>query len=179
MAKVKKKAVLEGLRGQVGELVFRQYGDRTVVSQRPVHNPRRVPTSEEAAQQARIKEAATRAKAILATGAGRAYYKAARQRLGKHSAYHATIHDYFGVPEVLAVDWQAGALLIQVQDNVGVREVRVLVGSEGGLAEPMEDTPYGLWQYPLAGGGPWVVRVEVEDGMGNVGEWVRDVLNHG
>ena len=179
MAKVTKNAILEGLRGQVGDLVFRQYGERTVVSQRPVHNPKRIPTPGEAAQQARIKEAAVRAKAILATEAGRAYYEAARQRLGKRSAYHTAIHDYFGVPKVVAAVWQAGALLIQVRDNVGVQEVRVQVGEEDGEAEPLEETPCGLWQYTLAGNGPWEVRVEAEDGMGNVDVWVGEILNHG
>jgi len=36
MAKVKQNAILEGLRGRVGNLVFRQYGDQTVVCAMPV-----------------------------------------------------------------------------------------------------------------------------------------------
>jgi hypothetical protein len=169
MAKVKQNAILEGLRGRVGNLVFRQYGDQTVVSAMPVHNPQREPTPGEAAQQARIKEAAVRAKLVLADEAGQAYYETARRRLEKRSAYHTAIHDYFGGPEVLAVRWQEGELIIQVRDNVGVRAVRVQVGEESGLAELLEDEPCGLWGYALSGAGPWVVRVEAEDGMGNVG----------
>ena len=175
MAKVTKNAILEGLSGRVGNLVFRQYGNQTVVSKLPTHDPKRVPTPDEAAQQARIKEAAARAKTVLATEAGRAYYEAAWQRLGKRSAYHTAIHDYFGVPEVLAVRWQEGRLYIQVRNNVGVPVVRVQVGSESGEAESMEAAPCGLWRYALAGEVPRVMRVEAEDGMGNVGVWEGEV----
>ena len=175
MAKVKKNVILEGLRGRVGNLVFRQYGAQTVVSALPQHDPRRVPTPGEAAQRARIQEAAARAKLILAEEAGRAYYEAARQRLGKRSAYHTAIHDYFGAPEVLSAVLQDAGLQIRVRDNVGVREVRVQVGDESGLAMPLMPEPCDLWAYALRREGPWAVLVEAEDGMGQVGVWEGEV----
>lgn len=49
MAKVKKNVVIEGLSGRIGNLVFRLYGDQTVVSSMPVHDPKREPTPGEAA----------------------------------------------------------------------------------------------------------------------------------
>jgi hypothetical protein len=62
MAKVKKNAIVEELSGRVGKLVFKQYGDKTVVCKWPEHDPDRTPTPGEACQRSRIKEAAARAK---------------------------------------------------------------------------------------------------------------------
>ncbi|MBU1660568.1 MAG: hypothetical protein KKD28_03750 [Chloroflexi bacterium] len=98
MAKVKKNVIIEGLSGRIGNLVFKQYGDKTVVCKWPEHDPGRVPTPGEAHQRGRIKEAAVMAKSVLETEDGQAYYQAARKRLGKHSAYHMAVYDFFGVP---------------------------------------------------------------------------------
>jgi hypothetical protein len=111
MATVKKDPVIEGLSGGVGKLVFKQYGDKTVVCVWPEHDPNRQPTAGEARQRGRIKAAAARAKAVLATEQGQAYYGAARKRLGKHSAYHTTVYDFFGAPQVLHVDWKEADVL--------------------------------------------------------------------
>jgi hypothetical protein len=176
MAKVKKNVIIEGLSGRIGDLVFRQYGDQTVVSKRPTHDPARIPTPGEAQQQARIKQAAALAKARLAKPEGQAYYQAARQRLNKRSAYHTAIYDFFGVPAIVAVEGtQDGSLHIRVQDNVGVCKVRVQVGDMQGKAQPQEEVPCNWWIYPLNGAGPWVVRVWAEDGMGNVGTWEGEI----
>ena len=67
MAKVKKNVIIEGLSGRVGNLVFKQYGDKTVVCKWPEHDPNRIPTPGEARQRKRIKEAAAMAKSVLAT----------------------------------------------------------------------------------------------------------------
>ena len=116
------------------------------------------------------------AKSVLATEDGRAYYQAARKRLGKHSTYHTAVYDFFETPEVLVVRvGEGGELLIQVQDNVGVQEVRVAIDGESGLAEPLEDAPCSLWRYPLNGNSPWMVQVWAEDWMGNVGTWEQSI----
>lgn len=177
MAKVKRNVLLEGLSGMVGEVLLKDYGDKVVLCRRPVHDPDRAPTPGEARQRARIRAAAARAKEVLAREEGRVYYEAARRRLGKHSAYHTAVFDFFGAPEVTGVQLGAGGeLLIEVWDNVGVRQVTVEVDGEEGTAEPLGAEPAGVWRWPLAGGGPWSVRVRAEDGMGNVGEWVDVVM---
>ena len=172
MAKVKKNPILQGLSGRIGNLVFKEYGDKTVVSQRPIHDPKREPTPGEARQRARIKEAAAQAKSILNTDEGQRYYQAARQRLGKQSTYHTAVFDFFGMPEVVAVRrGDGGELIIQVQDNVGVRKTTIEIAGERCQAEPLEAEPCNLWRAPLTGAGPWPIRVRAEDGMGNIGEW--------
>lgn len=172
MAKVKKNVVIEGLSGRIGNLVFRQYGDQTVVSSMPVHDPKREPTPGEAAQQARIKEAASLAKFILASEEGNDYYQEARQRLGKRSAYHTAIFDFFGEPEVLNMRVDAERTLhIEVQDNVGVQEVSVQVDGQKGAAAPLEKAPCVRWHYILDGDGPWSIQVHAKDRMGKVGKW--------
>ena len=135
-----------------------------------------MPTPGEQRQRDRIKEAATMAKSVLATEDGQAYYQAARKRLGKHSAYHTAVYDFFETPEVIVMRMgNDGELLIQVQDNVGVQEVRVAIDGESGLAEPQEDAPCSLWQYPVNGNGPRMVQVWAEDWMGNVGIWKQSI----
>ena len=173
MAKVKKNVIIEGLSGQIGGLVFKQYGQKTVVCKRPEHDPDRTPTPGEARQRSRIKEAAAKAKSILATEAGQAYYQAARERLGKHSAYHTAVHDYFGEPGIEAVDQDAdGRLLIQVWDNVGVRQVRVAIAGEEASAQPLEETPCTLWGYPLEEANPGeAITIEAQDWIGNLARW--------
>jgi hypothetical protein len=101
MATVRKNALLEGLSGRVGDLVLKNYRDKVVLCRRPVHDPKRAPKPGEARQRERIREAAAMARAVLATAEGQAYYQAARRRLGKHSAYHTAVYDFFGVPEVV------------------------------------------------------------------------------
>jgi len=173
MAKVTKNVIIEGLSGRVGKLVFKQYGDKTVVCKWPEHDPDRTPTPGEARQRSRIKEAAARAKSILETEAGQAYYQAARKRLGKHSAYHTAVHDFFGKPSIEAVEQDGmGRLLIQASDNVGVREVRVAIAGASAAAQPLEETPCSLWEYQLeAGVSGEAITIEAEDWIGNVARW--------
>jgi len=175
MAKVKKNPVIEGLSGGVGKLVFKQYGDKTVVCKWPEHDPNRQPTAGEARQRGRIQEAAARAKAVLATETGKAYYEAARKRLGKHSAYHTAVYDFFDAPQVLNVNLsEDDVFLIQVWDNVGVKAVRVLIEGEVAqaepVAEPVAEPPCDLWRFPVGGQAVAQVQIFAEDWMGNVGE---------
>ncbi len=90
------------------------------------------------------------AKSVLATDEENAYYQAAQQRLGKHSAYHTAVFDFFGIPEIVSVRMSEDRnLLILVQDNVRVRYVRVETDSSNGLAEPLENEPCSIWRYLL------------------------------
>ena len=171
MATVKKNPVIEGLSGGVGKLVFKQYRDKTVVCAWPEHDPNRQPTAGEARQRGRIKAAAAQAKAILATEEGQAYYEVARKRLGKHSAYHTAVFDFFDAPQVLHVEWGADdRLLIRVRDNVGVKAVRVLLDGEVGLADPVDGSPGEWWCFAVGVRPVAQVEIVAEDWMGNVGE---------
>ncbi|MBC8504998.1 MAG: hypothetical protein ISR58_12530 [Anaerolineales bacterium] len=177
MAKVKKNVIIEGLSGRVGNLLFKQYGDKTVVTKWPEHDPNRKPTPGEAHQRGRIKDAAAMAKSILATDEGLAYYQAARHRLEKHSAYHTAVFDFFGMPEVVSVHMsQDGNLLIEVQDNVGVRQVQVEIDDIRGFAEPLEEEPCAYWRYHLNSNGPWSLKIYAEDGMKNIKVWEGTII---
>lgn len=172
MAKVTKNVLIEGLSGRIGNLVFRQYGDKTVVSARPRHDPKRVPTPGEAQHRKRIQEAAAIAKSVLGTDDGQTYYHAARLRLDKRSAYHTAIFDFFGEPQVKNVQREAeGSLMIQVSDNVGVRKVSVRLAGIEEQATPIESEPCSLWRWESGKPGDIEVVIRAEDGMGKIGEW--------
>ncbi|MBC8334063.1 MAG: hypothetical protein ISR59_12995 [Anaerolineales bacterium] len=172
MAKVKRNVIIKGLSGRIGNLVFKQYGDKTVVSQRPEHDPNRRPTPGEARQRGRIKDAAAIAKSILATEEGKVYYQAARIRLGKHSAYHTAIYDFFGAPEIRTVKLGAdNSLLIQVSDNVGIREVRIEIEGETGFAAPLNESADSLWRFQISELDDREILIRAKDWMGNYVRW--------
>ncbi len=87
MARVGKNVVIEGLRGSLGNVVFKQgKGGQTIVCKRPDFGPNRVFSGAQKAQQGRFREAAAWAKdaarvepiyAALAEGTLRTTYNVA------------------------------------------------------------------------------------------------------
>jgi hypothetical protein len=74
----------------------------------------------------------------------------------------------------LSVDLSADdVLLIQVWDNVGVKEVRVEIEGEVGRADPVGEASGGVWRYAL-GERSAAARIFAEDWMGNVGVWEEE-----
>ncbi len=176
MAKVKKNVLLEGISGRIGDLVFKQYRDKTVVTARPRHDPKRKPTPGEARHRERIKTAASRAKGILATPEGDAYYQAARLRLGKLSAYHTAIFDFFESPVVENVKrGKEGGVVIQVNDNVGVKKVTILMPGGDQQADPLHEDPCHQWEWQPENSEKIMVQISAEDWMGAVGEWQGEI----
>ena len=63
MAKVKLNPVLEQIRGQVGDLVFKRYGDETIISRKPDMSDRE-PSEAQLAAQNRFRQAALYGKMV-------------------------------------------------------------------------------------------------------------------
>lgn len=63
MAKVKLNPILEQIRGQVGDLVFKRYGDETIISRKPDMSDLE-PSAAQLAAQNRFRQAALYGKMV-------------------------------------------------------------------------------------------------------------------
>jgi len=79
MAKVKLNPVLEQIRGQVGDLVFKRYGDRVVVS-RKADLEGLEPSQAQLAQRERFREAAIYGRLVIS---GRATIRSPKRRTSR------------------------------------------------------------------------------------------------
>ncbi len=80
MARVRLNPVIEELRGQIGELVFKRYGDRVVISKKPDMSGVK-PSAAQAAHRERFRRATVFGKGVLADPEMRALYEVkARER---------------------------------------------------------------------------------------------------
>jgi hypothetical protein len=82
---------LEGLRGTLGDLVFRTWGGKTFVSVKP-NKPKRQ-TAAQKATRIKFTEAAFRAKAVLEDSTMQRYYTLEALRLNLPNAYAAALRE--------------------------------------------------------------------------------------
>lgn len=93
MAIVTGNSVLRGMRGMVGDqLVFKRYGDKTVVTAKPDVRKKNSPL--QALNLERFREAARYARAILRDPVKAEKYRKLAVKLKKHSAYNVAISEY-------------------------------------------------------------------------------------
>ncbi len=141
MAIVKRGSMLEGLRGRVGDLVFREVGGQTVVSRRPSGRREDVRSPRRERALTRFQQAVLFAREAR----HRHSYRSLSRVLRAHSPYHVALQDYLSDPVIERIDTSAvgpsgGELVIEVSERIAVRSVRVRLA-----ARP----PAG--QLPLAG----------------------------
>ncbi len=134
MAIVKKGSPLEGLRGRVGDLVFRVRGDQTIVSSRPSRRRKGPTTPARQRTLTRFQEAVRFAREARHRNA---YRSLSRTRRG-YSPYHVALQDYLSVPAIEAVEVLEGRLTIRVAERVAVRSVRVRLSPDEGEQPPPE-----------------------------------------
>ncbi len=156
MAKVKTNPIIEQVRGKIGNLVFRRYGDTTIVSSAPVQDKKNVSEAQAATRQ-RFREAALYGKMVMADAEKKVIYEEAAKATGK-PVFCLTIADFFNAPAVDEVDMsgytgKAGDLIrIRAHDDFDVVGVSVAIAnSEGQSLESGEavETPAksGIWIY--------------------------------
>ena len=156
MARVKLNPIIEELRGQVGELVFKRYGDRVVVSKKPDMSKVK-PSAAQLAHRERFRQATVYGRVALADPATRALYEAAAKSRGK-PVVSVAIGDFFNAPSVDGIDLSGytGAvgdeIVIAASDDFAVWRVRVglsdvdgAVIEEGEAVESPGDS--GRWVY--------------------------------
>lgn len=105
MAKVKLNPLLEGVRGKVGDLVFKRYGEDVIVGRVPDFSGLE-PTATQQAHRERFRLAALYGKAALANPATRALYEAKARAKGQ-PVFSLTIADFFNAPVVDEIDLSA------------------------------------------------------------------------
>ena len=181
MANVKMNPVIDEMRGKVGELVFKRYGDALIVTRAPSTSDHEG-TPGQLAVRERFREAALYGKLALAQPAVREVYMAmARER--KCPVTSLTIADFFHAPVVDKLDvaeytGQIGqAIVVQAHDDFEVVKVTVRIDNgaelvESGLAT--EEPPRsGRWVYTTQQAVSDVTGVQVtataNDRPGNVG----------
>jgi hypothetical protein len=105
MSKVRLNPILEGMRGKVGDLVFKRFEGQTIVSRRPqqVHQPN---SPAQLAAREKFRQAAAYAKAAFANPAIRALY-APKAKAKNLSTFALMIADFFKAPTIDEVDLSA------------------------------------------------------------------------
>ena len=155
MAKVKLNPILEQVRGQIGDLVFRRYEDQVVISRKPDFEDQTA-TAAQVAQRERFREAALYGKMVMADPETKALYVEAAKAKGQ-PVFSLTVADFFNAPSVDEVDLSGYAggvgdtILIRARDDFDVTGVRVsLTDGDGAAIES------GAGLETAAGSGQWV-----------------------
>jgi len=136
MAIVKRGSMLEGLRGRVGDLVFREVGGQTVVSRRPSGRKEDVRSPRRERALTRFQQAVLFAREAR----HRHSYRSLSRVLRAHSPYHVALQDYLSDPVIERIDASTigpsgGELVIEVSERIAVRSVRVRLAAPPAAAQ--------------------------------------------
>src|SRR3989304_4641305 len=102
MPKVKVNPIIEQIRGAVGDLVFKRYGDKIVLARKPDMEGQ-TPTEAQLAHRERFREAAVYGKMVMADPAAKAVYDEAAKAKGQ-PVFSLTLADFFNAPSVDEID---------------------------------------------------------------------------
>lgn len=182
MAKVKLNPVLEQVRGQVGDLVFKRSGEDVIIARKPDFSDRQLTEAQIAAQE-RFRQAALYGKLVMADPDTRKLYEDAAR--AKHQPmFSLTIADFFNAPSVDEVDLtgyngQVGnPIVVLAHDDFEVCAVHVaLSDAEGNSIESgeaiEEPVKSGRWVYTattaVAAGTQVRILITAKDRPGSMG----------
>lgn len=153
MANVRLNPILEQIRGAVGDLVFKRYEERVILSRKPDASGR-PPTPAQAAQRERFRQAALYGRVVMADPEARAFYEGEADE--RHvPLFSLTIADFFNAPEITEVDVadyhgaRRDVIRITAMDDVGVARVEVsITTADGTVVETGEAVEEGgHWRY--------------------------------
>jgi len=170
MAKVRLNPILEQIRGQVGDLVFKRYGEEVVISRKPDLSGVE-PSEAQLAARERFRQAALYGKMVMADPETKTIYEEAAKAKGK-PVFSLTVADFFNAPSVDEADLSgySGAagdeILIRASDDFEVMGVSVQITDAGGgeieHGEAVE-TPAdsGRWVYAATANVPTGTTVRI------------------
>jgi hypothetical protein len=128
MAKINKNAIVQGLSGSIGNLVFRQMPDgSTRVSAKPDFS-RRVFSQGQKEHQSRFRQAVAYAREAANTQPIYAELAAGTAK----TAYNWALSDWFNTPVIHKIERKEGLIRVEASDNVMVTKVLVRILDEGG-----------------------------------------------
>lgn len=136
MAKFKLSPFLTEMRGQIGNLVFRQVRGKLVVSQAPDYS-KRVSSDKQLARRQQFRTAHSYGRRALADPATRLAYEAVARREGK-PVYAIMIRDYSRPPVIHDIDLRGydgragGTIRIQASDDFEVVRVEAAITDDRG-----------------------------------------------
>ena len=183
MAKVKLNPVLEKIHGQVGDLVFKNYGDEMIVGRKPDRSGI-TPSGAQLEHQERFRQAVLYGRLVMADPGLRAGYEKAAKAQGK-PLFSLTVADFFHTPLIDEVDLSnyggaAGdAIIVRAHDDFKVANLSVAVSNTSGQeierGSATETPPAsGRWAYTATSAIPQGttvrISVTVSDQPGGKGE---------
>ena len=151
VAKVNLNPVLESIRGAIGDLVFKHYGEEVIVGRKP--DPSNTPpTAGQQAVRERWKLGALYGKAVMADPVTKARYETAAKQKGI-PVFALMIADFFNEPVVADMDLSAyagragGTIRIVASDDFELKGVEVSIRDTNGTV-----LEHGLASGTAAGG---------------------------
>lgn len=179
MARAQLNPVLEALQGAVGDLVFKRYGDRIVVSKKPDMS-RRVLSPKQQAHHERVRRAAAWGRTARDTPDLAAAYEAAATERGQ-AVYHVAFRDAMHAPEVETVETDAfsahggGVIRIIARDDFEIVRVEVELLDTSGIVRLARDAQRvgDRWECVVDADeakGSTTLRVRASDRPGNTAE---------
>ncbi len=155
MAKVKLNPIVEQVRGQVGDLVFRNLRGDTILSSKPDFSGVQA-TEQQIEHRERFKRAVAYGRMVMADNETRELYEQAADRKGT-PAFALTVADFMNAPAIDEVDvsdygGQTGdPIYIRTHDDFGVQRVDVNVSNGSGTVledgQAVVDAGTGRWVY--------------------------------
>ena len=154
MAETKNNIVTRGLRGIIGkQIVFKQYGNRTIVSALPDMS-RVVKSKKQKAENSKFSDAMAYARAQMADPISKTEYKAKAK--GMQRAHNVAITDYYTSPQIKEVhidrlETDRILLIHAIDDFKVVRVTAEIYDADGVLLEQgdaSEKTEW-IWSYLL------------------------------
>jgi hypothetical protein len=175
MSKVIFNGSIEGLRGRIGNLIFRQLPDGTTVVTTAPHKKnsrqkKRARLKRSERQNAHNENFREAVHYWRWKGKKNPIYAELAAATPMRTAYNFAISDWFHAPEVHHIEWREGSIWVQASDNILVAKVVIKVQDEqGGVLEKGKSIRRegDWWEYlPQVAGTS--VSVDASDLAGNV-----------
>lgn len=175
MTRVILNGTIKGLRGRIGNLIFRQLPDgTTLMTQAPAKKNRRQKkpaklkrSPAQKSHNSRFEEAAAYAKRAAKT---QPVYAELAAITPMKTAYNFALKDWFSGPEIHHIERRKRRIRVQVTDNVMVAKVQVTLLDEGGNVLERGEAVRGKrdwWEYAPQAEGKTLLA-EAWDLPGNV-----------
>lgn len=154
MARAKLNPLIESLQGRIGDVVFKRYGEKIVVSKKPEFTNRKFTKAQKKFQE-RFRNAATYGKRVLADPVARQAYEKAAKASGK-PILSVMIADFLHEPIVEGIDLNAytgkagESIVVHATDDFAVVRVTVAIADASGNEVECNEAVYtrkDVWTY--------------------------------